>query len=35
MYVKDHKLVVALNYVLPILTPILADDRSFKRETAT
>jgi nucleotide-binding universal stress UspA family protein len=35
MYGKDHNLEVTLKYVLPSLPPILADDRSLKRETAT
>jgi nucleotide-binding universal stress UspA family protein len=34
MYGKDHNLEVTLKYVLPSLPPILADDRSMKRETA-
>ena len=35
MYGKDHNLEVTLKYVLPSLPPILADDRSLKREAAT
>jgi nucleotide-binding universal stress UspA family protein len=35
MFGKDHSLEVTLKYVLPSLPPILADDRSMKRETAT
>jgi nucleotide-binding universal stress UspA family protein len=34
IYGKDHNLEVTLKYVLPSLPPILADDRSMKRETA-
>jgi nucleotide-binding universal stress UspA family protein len=35
MFGKDHSLEVTLKYVLPSLPPILANDRSMKRETAT
>ena len=34
LYGSGHNLEVALKYVLPSLPPILADDRSMKRETA-
>ncbi len=34
LYGSRHNLEVALKYVLPSLPPILADDRSMKRETA-
>ncbi len=35
MYGKDHNLEVTLKYVLPSLPPVLADNRSMDRETAT
>lgn len=35
MYGSKHNLEVTLKYVLPSLPPILADDRSLDRETAT
>ncbi|MBT8406919.1 MAG: universal stress protein [Deltaproteobacteria bacterium] len=35
MYGKGHNLEVTLKHILPSLPPILADDRSMNRETAT
>jgi len=35
MYGKNHNLEVTLKYVLPSLPPVLADNRSMDRETAT
>jgi len=35
MYGSDHNLEVTLKYVLPSLPPVLADNRSMDRETAT
>ena len=35
LYGKDHNLEVTLKHILPSLPPILADDRTMSRETAT